>query len=74
MRDSPTMNREVWLTGLIGAAISREDMRGLHRPSLVEIMPSRFVNNAVLNEAQRRTDFPGGSSVRFFTKKTKYFR
>jgi hypothetical protein len=57
------MNHMVWIRGLMGAAVSRNDMRGLHKPSMVEVMPSMMINNVVMEEARRLASTPGSARV-----------
>ena len=65
LRDRPEMNTGVWLRGLMGAVLSRADMQGLHKPSLVEIMPTMMINNVVLEEARRASILPTRARVSF---------
>ena len=51
------------------------ELSGLARPSLVEVMPSMFVNSDVLEEARRLAAQPQGQSVSTFSllfKRTIY--
>jgi hypothetical protein len=47
----------------MGAAVSRRDMRGLHKPSMVEVMPRMMINNVVMKEVRRIASSPQSARV-----------